>query len=48
MAKQGIRVINPDSWETEYWRLRVKLIRASLWKLLRFWITRNEENLYND
>ncbi|KKL47896.1 hypothetical protein LCGC14_2330960 [marine sediment metagenome] len=34
------------NWGNEYWKLRIKLIRASLWQLFLFWLTRNEERLY--
>ncbi len=43
-----IRQLDPTSWEAAYWRLRIRLIRASLWQLFIFWVTRNESRLYGD
>lgn len=48
MTIEKAKAVPPNGWESEYWKLRLILYRASLWKLLRFWLTRNEEKLYGN
>jgi len=33
------------SWARKYWKLRVALAQASLWKLFKFWLNGDEERL---